>query len=293
MSAPFAPIVIRVSALSNYADCPRRGAARLFWKQIRDYGYRLRPTRRGIGAIVGIAEHKAVATCFGHKARTGTLPTGVTAVEVAVTELQAGIAGARGDIEFDGPNGATANQNEAEQQIIRMTTSYWLDVAPSVDAILVEERLEAEVSPGLILSGQPDIVAREPGAVRDLKTGVRMGNHSPQLGGYSLLARSHNLEITQAVIDWVPRVRLSKGQPLPVSASVPVAAAETAASNIVRHIEGDLRTFEEGDEERRIKPGDPWAFLANPSSSLCSPKYCPAFGTDFCHEGDPQRAKGL
>jgi hypothetical protein len=31
-------------------------------------------------------------------------------------------------------------------------------------------------------------------------------------------------------------------------------------------------------------PGDPWAFAANPSSMLCSAKFCPAYGSDFCTE---------
>ena len=76
-----------------------------------------------------------------------------------------------------------------------------------------------------------------------------------------------------------------------MSKPVAVAQAETAASNILRHIAGDLETFRNGDPVRRILPGDPWAFQANPSSILCSPKYCPAFGTTFCHEGDPAKER--
>jgi hypothetical protein len=166
-----------------------------------------------------------------------------------------------------------------------MTRAYFRSVAPRVDPIVVEERLEAEVSPGLVLSGQPDIVAREPRAVRDLKTGARLGSHAPQIGGYALLARSHALDIDEAAIDWVQRAPVAKPQPDPVSVELRVADAETAAANIIRHIAGDLRTFRYGDAERHILPGDPWAFLANPASMLCSPKYCPAHGTEFCREG--------
>jgi hypothetical protein len=279
------PIVIRCSALSNYSDCPRRGAARLFRNIIADAGYRLRETRRGIGAAVGTAIHKGAALCFEHKARHGDLPTAERAIDASIYELDDQIG--HQEIEYDGPRGGggTHNRNIAEQQIGRMTRGYWRTVAPTVDAIHVEERFEAEIAPGLVLSGQPDIIAREPGAVRDLKTGARIGNHAPQLGGYSLLARSHNLDINAASIDWVPRVPLAKSQPDPVSVEVKIAAAETAASNIIRHMEADLRTFREGDPARRIAPGDPWAFLANPSSMLCSKKYCPAHGTEWCHEG--------
>lgn len=277
-------ITIRVSALSGYPDCPRRGAVRLFWRIIHEAGFTLRRTRRGIGALVGVAVHHAAAACFDEKARRGSLPTETVAVDAAVFSLNPSIDEA-GEIEWDGPHGSTHNRNEAEQQTIRMTRSYWRTVAPTVDPIVVEERFEAAISPELILSGQPDIVAREPGAVRDLKTGARMQNHAPQLGGYSLLARSHNLDISEAVIDWLPRVSVKKEQPEPVSIVVHVANAETAASNIIRHIESDLRTFQHGDPERRILPGDPWSFLANPASMLCSPKFCAAYGTDFCREG--------
>lgn len=281
------PIVIRVSSLSGYSDCPRRGAARLFRSIIEDAGYRLRTTRRGIGAAVGTAVHKAASTCFEFKAEHGELPTAERAVDAAVYELDDAIG--HEEIEYDGPRGSTHSRGEAQEQTSRMVRSYWTSVAPTVDAIHVEERFEAEVSPGLVLSGQPDIICHEPGSVRDLKTGSRIGNHAPQLGGYSLLARSHNLDITEASIDWVPRVAVKKPQPDPVSVPVRIANAETAASNIIRHMENDLRTFQRGDPERRILPGDAWSFLANSSSMLCSPKYCPAFGTEWCHEGDPAK----
>jgi hypothetical protein len=280
------PIIIRVSSLTGYPDCPRRGAARLFWRVIRDAGFVLRSTNRGIGAAVGTAVHRAAALCFDVKAKTGELPSEGRAIDCAVYELADQIGHA--EIEYDGPRGATHNRNTAEQQTSRMTRGYWRTVAPSVDPILVEERLEAEIAPGLVLSGQPDIVAREPGSIRDLKTGARLGSHAPQLGGYSLLARSHKLDITEASIDWVPRVPLAKPQPDPVSVPVAIAAAESAATNIIRHIESDLRTFREGDPARRILPGDSWSFLANPSSMLCAEKYCPCWGVtgphSFCNE---------
>jgi hypothetical protein len=173
-----------------------------------------------------------------------------------------------------------------------MVCAYHQVIAPDIEPIAVEQRLEAEVEPGIVLSGQPDVVAREPHRVRDLKSGARRpSSAAPQVGGYALLARSHGLDIDSAAIDFIQRVRIDKPQPSPVSHPVPVAPAETAASNILRHIAGDLATFREGDPQRRILPGDPWAFMANPSSMLCSPKYCPAFGTDFCHEGDPAKER--
>jgi hypothetical protein len=46
--------------------------------------------------------------------------------------------------------------------------------------------------------------------------------------------------------------------------------------------------FQEGDPERRIRPGDPWAFQSNPNSVLCGERFCPAWGTDFCRDWMPK-----
>ena len=277
--------VIRCSALSSYPDCNRRGAARLFWREIIAAGHQLRPSPRGIGAAVGTAVHRAAEYALTEKAHSGTLPPASAAIDAARDSLQEELG--HGEIGFDA---TTATRGDALRQVIAMTKAYHRGVAPKVDPIIVEERLEAEVVPGVILSGQPDVVAREPHKVRDLKTGARQGgSHAPQIGGYSLLARSNGIDIVEAEIDFVQRVSTHKPQPDPTSKAVAVSLAETAATNILRHIEGDLRTFREGDPARRILPGDPWAFQANASSILCSPKYCSAFGTSFCHEGDPAK----
>jgi len=283
------PIIIRASALSTYPDCNRRGAARLFWREIEAAGFRLRHTARSIGALIGTAVHRAAEVTLTEKATSGVLPPVSVATDCAVQSL--GEQMRQGEIAFDG-TGPTYNRTDADHQTLGMIRIYHQIVAPEVRPLLIEQRLEAEAAPGLILSGQPDVVALEPGAIRDLKTGVRRSaSHAPQLGAYSLLSRSLGLDIDEASIDFIQRVRPGRPQPDPISKPVPIAQAETAATNILRHIEADLRTFRQGDPERRILPGDPWAFQANPASILCSPKWCPAFGTQFCKEGDPAKEK--
>jgi hypothetical protein len=277
-------ITIRVSALAGYPDCPRRGAARLFRHEIKAAGFKLRYLPRGIGALIGTAVHRGVSVVLGAKARTGTLPLRTVAIENSRESLADGVDGV--EVQYDGPNGATHNMRDAIDQVVRMTGVYHDNVAPTVNPILVEERLEAEVETGLVLSGQPDLVAREPGSIRDLKTGARMpSSFAPQVGGYSLLARTHGHKIERAAIDFVKRINPSKPQPVPVTSEAEIATAETAASAILRQIAMDIDTFRHGDDRRRIRPGDPWSFAANPSSMLCSPKYCAAFGTEFCKEG--------
>jgi PD-(D/E)XK nuclease superfamily len=284
------PTIIRCSSLSGWPDCPRRGAARLFRREIEAAGFRLRHTLRGIGAAIGTAVHRSAEIVLREKAHSGSLPPLSVATDCAVDTLGEEIG--RGEIGWDGSRGATHNVRDAERQVVSMSSAYHRVVAPAVHPIMAEERLEAEVEPGLVLSGQPDLVAREPHAVRDLKTGVRApASFAPQLGGYSLLARSHKLDIDTANIDFIARASANKPQPDPVTKEVMVAQAETAAVNILRHIAGDIATFRHGDTARRIRPGDPWAFQANPASVLCSPKWCPAFGTDFCREGDPAKER--
>jgi hypothetical protein len=284
---PAKPVVIRCSALTQYPDCARRSAARLFWQQIAAAGFRLRSTPHSIAAAVGLAVHKGAEVTLKEKASSGRLPPSTLGADCAAESVSAAI---KKGVAFDN---VTHNESEGQHQAVGMIRAYHRTIAPLIEPILVEERLEAEVAPGLMLSGQPDCVAREPGRIRDVKTSIRpRGTHAPQIGGYSLLARTYDLDIEQAAVDSIQRVAIGKPQPDPVSKPVGIRQAETAAANIIRTIERDLVTFRDGDPERRIMPGDPWAFMANPQSLLCSAKFCPAFGTDFCHEGGSDGERG-
>jgi hypothetical protein len=282
------PTIIRAAALSGYPDCNRRGAARLFRPEIEAAGYRLRQTSRGVGSAIGTSVHVAAKVTLEEKAKTGSLPPASVGTDAALDELHEQFSG--GEILFDH---STTSRNEATRQVLTMSRTYRSIVAPRVEPILIEERLEAEVMPGVILSGAPDLVAREPGAIRDLKTGARRPTSvAPQIGAYSLLARTHQIDIQEASIDFVQRVRHTRPQPDPTSVSMQVALAETAATRILAHINDDLNTFRHGDHAKNILPGDAWSFVANPSSTLCSEKYCPCWGVtgshSFCNEWQPK-----
>lgn len=280
MRGPPPTTVIRVSSLNAYPGCARQAATSIFWKEIADAGYRIRESVRGVGAAVGTAVHKAAEFMLREKATSGSLPPANFGQDVARDSIKEQVAEG---IQFDDGNRAiTRTAGEAIDQGARMSRLYHGIVAPEVNPIIVEERLTAEVRPGIILSGQPDVVAREPNKVRDLKTGGRMGDYGAQTGGYSLLVRSHDLHVEEASVDFIKRVRDPAKQTDPVVKPVPIAEAETTALNIIRHIEQDISTFRYGDPERGIRPQDPWAFMANPHSVLCSRKFCRAYGTDFC-----------
>jgi hypothetical protein len=274
------PVIVRASSTSNYPDCKRRCAAQMFPHDVKGAGYTLKQLPKSIGAHIGSGVHAGAAAMLKEKARTGKVGPAPQAVEIAIGEM-------RRRAEEDGVlyDDEAPNANGAESQVYRMTMSYRTHVAPRVQPIAIEERLECQVNDRLILSGQSDLIAREPGAVRDLKTGKMMGYHLPQLGSYSLLSRAHrDISIDRAFIDYVPRAPLSKPQPIPVSHEFDVATAEQVTAAIISEIDRDLVTFRHGDPERRLVPGDPRAFVANPNSRLCSAKWCGAFGSDFCPE---------
>lgn len=232
-----------------------------------------------VAATIGAATHRAGEVILREKAESGSPPTVGVGTDAARDYLVEALA--QGEITYDG---LTANRTDALRQVIAMSRTYYHKVAPRISPTLVEHRLEADFG-GIVVSGQADVVAVEPGQIDDLKTGARIpGNFNAQIGCYSLLARSAGLEIEQGAIDFIKRVPVGRVQPDPIRIIVPLAIAEQTAMNVIRHIVDDLRVFREGDDRLGLKAGDPAAFLANPNSVLCSAKYCPAHGTSFCHE---------
>lgn len=271
------PAFVRASALSGYADCPRRAAAKLFKPEIVAAGYDLRETARNIGASIGTAVHAGAALTLREKMGGARAPLSA-ATDCAVDEYRA-IAEEGMMFDKDSPT-----SNAAETQIVRMVDAFQREVAPSIDPVSVEEALEAETGFGIVLTGQKDVLARDPNELIDLKTGKRQAMHAPQIGAYSLLSKSNGLPVDKAAVKFIKRVAVSKPQPSTITTPYNLAQAENAALNVLRHIAGDLKVFREGDPSTGIMAGDAWAFAANPSSMLCSAKWCPAWGTSFCIE---------
>ncbi len=271
------PVFVRASALSGYADCPRRAAARLFKHEILAAGYELRETGRSIGASIGTAVHAGAALTLREKMAGGATPLSA-ATDCAVEEYRA-IAEEGMLFDRETPTG-----NAAESQIVRMVDVFQRAVVPHIEPIAVEERLECDTGFGIILTGQKDVLARDPNKLHDVKTGKRQSKHTAQLGSYSLLSKSHGYDVKSACTDFIQRVSLSKPQPEPVTTEYNLAKAENVALNTLRHIASDLEMFRNGDEKLGILPGDSSAFMTNPSSMLCSDKFCPAWGSSWCRE---------
>lgn len=272
--------IIRPSSLPAWNDCPRRTATQLYRPLILSAGYELRTLDNTIGAAVGRSVHAGAAFTMKSKIDTGELGADDDAGACALEEYSENVADG---VAWDD---ATPGRNDGERQILRMVRSYREHLAPKIEPISVERRIECDLGDGFVLSGQTDQVVREMGGgVRDLKTGKVQRANGSQYGSYSLLVRAHGGTVEALVEDYLPRVRLKLPQPEPVSHKFDVAACENAALDTINDMKAAVEEF-----VRRLQQGGrppEGAFRANPQSMLCSDKWCSAWGTAFCriHRG--------
>ena len=110
--------------------------------------------------------------------------------------------------------------------------------------------------------------------IQDFKSGTVKRVNIPQYGGYSLLVRTAGQKVDLLREIYVKRVGKTKAQPSPIVQDYDPAMAENFAYAIIKKIKSDLQAFR--------KSGSPWVWLPNPNSMMCSPHYCPAYGTKFC-----------
>lgn len=272
--------IIRSSSLPSYVDCPRRWAAQALIATLISIGFDIKKSLpKSIGASIGTATHGGVAYILTEKMSTGELGNQIEAEHRALEEL-------RTAMQQDGVlwDETSPNLSDSQKQIARMIKSYRRTLAPTINPIAIERRLQANVGDGFVLSGQSDTQAIEPDIIRDTKTGRHHRTHYAQLGSYSLLARTvHPEHKTKGVCtDFIPRVTLKKEQPDPITEFYDQGVAESAAHSTIDRIKADVAEF-----TRRVEAGNAppeHAFLANPGSNLCNPKFCPAHGSNFCRE---------
>jgi hypothetical protein len=264
---PETTLTIRVSMLPSYTDCPRRAAAKTFYRIIAAAGFELKKLPNSIGASVGTGVHAGAAYMLNQK-KDGSDINGKDAGEVAVVELRKQTADG---IIWDR---TTPNHNTAEKQTLRLTKLFEESCVPTFVPDLIENRRSAVIAPGWLLSGRPDVETTDK-TIRDWKTGAISRPYHSQMGGYSLLRRSQGCDKPRELIkDHLKRVAIDKPQPPVTSIVYDGPAAERAAWAVIAHIMRDVKAF--------LKSGDPWCFACNPMSMMCSEKYCPAFKSPFC-----------
>lgn len=256
---------IRCSMLPSWGDCSRRTAAKQYRKIVEGFGFVLRRLKPSIGAAIGTAVHHAAAAMLRDK-RDGKESTG-NVFESAVTAFLEEIA--PGAVWDD----TTPNTQAARRQIESLTTAY-LPIVEVREPLLVEEELKAAAGNGWTLTGTVDLFDAD-GVLDDLKTGVLPRPYIQQVGGYAMLLEANGHEVTGAGITFIKRVRVGKPQPAPVRTAFDLEPARRSAWAAVQEIRRDVEAFAER--------GDPYQLRANPMSLMCSEKYCPAWGTDFCN----------
>lgn len=264
-------IKIRVSNLPFYLDCPRRCSVNLFWREIKEAGFKVKWTPKGISAAVGSGLHGAagyIVNSIIHDGNKGKLED---ATEQGIMSLKEAL---EEGAEYDN---TTPNNNHAEKQIITLSRSYYHEVAPrlNLNNPSIEQNIKAKLDEDTIISGTPDLADEK--QIRDLKTGRESSYHA-QVGGYSLLRKSNNKPRPDELsIDFCPRVPIKKPYPGAYTIQYDVTFSEEFAFNIIRIIKRDIDNF--------LRTGDPWAFPPNPKSMLCGEKYCKAYKTNFCRLG--------
>lgn len=268
---------IRASTLNDYLDCPRRAAAANYADIIEGHGFTLREKRPHVGACIGTSAHKSSEFILVNRPKLSD------AVEIGIEEFKK-ISG--DGVEWDS---TTPERNTAEHQVKSIILTYFHDVAPGVVPIDWQGRpgteiyLEGDLGDGVKLTGHMDVFDGAMMTPRDTKSGMRDKLFFSQLGGYVLLAMANGLDVqSNPIIDWVPRPKKKEGAKY-FRMDYDKDVCSKTAYNITQKIKQDVNNFE--------KTSDPWSFTPNINSTLCSNKFCPAHGTDFCEltKSKPER----
>ena len=270
-------ISIRSSLLPTYLDCPRRAAAQQWPDTVASSGHKLRRQNKNVLALIGTGTHSGAQYQMICKKDGEVLTDGLCSrsVEAGICKYR---EEAQDGVDYDD---TTRNQNAAETQITRLTKLYYFEVAPEINPYWIEKQMEVIFGEWRV-SGQLDILTQKTEhtfGLRDTKTGAKIKLHQAQLGNYAMLASrelkkiNSKYSIADCGIDFLHRAALNK----PVShkyLGYNLRTAERLALETLRRIKYDYTNF--------IEAGDPWCFMVNTNSMLCSPKYCRAFGTDWC-----------
>lgn len=271
--------VVRASSLPQFADCPRRFAARTLAAELIAAGYKINKNMRtSIGAKIGTATHAGAAYLMSEKMKSGEIGNQTEAEHRAMDEFTQSMQ--EGIIWDD----TSPNQSDSQKQLVRMLKVFRHGIAPDIRPFAVETRLEAAFDEDFIVSGQSDLQLLELESIDDLKTGTKPGRHFAQIGSYSLLARTAypDIHVSKLRVNFIPRVSVNKPQPEAVIEEYNQVVAENAALSTLKQIKHTIDDFRKALKENNMPPEH--VFLANPSSMLCSEKYCSAFGTNFCRE---------
>lgn len=276
----FGTLSVRGSSLPTFEQCQRKFGADYIIDKKLDIGIELRSTKQNVGSVVGLSVHDGHSYLMSQLARTGSQggdERAIHATERACSKLkeleQFGI----------GMDLTTPNLSDAARTVSRMMRRIHRKHCPDTEPLLVEQELTANFSyrddgeaQKVILTGRPDTYLFG-SILPDLKTGQRKPQAYAQMGIYYAMLQANNYPVSVIYLLWLQRVKVTARQPSGITIPIEPKQAKAQAFSVAKHANRGLR--------RLLTTGDPESLVANPSCTLCDPKYCAAFGTSFCRIG--------
>ena len=275
----------RASSLSALESCPRRFAAEFVISAGISDQFDLPVVRRPvhIGALIGTACHVGFAEQMrevkrtgehGSKQRLNNITSAATSEFATISREAPGVI----------TDATTASKRDGVKAVTKIVERFFWDIKIDGEPEIIEKGGKAIFPSGddgddFQVTGTLDlhIVNANRSRIEDHKTGRNRPQALAQIGIYSLLIKSNGKRVNDARINYSRRVAFSRPQPHLEKIAYDLGVAEHHALTVAREAN---RTI-----SRLLKTGDANTVVANPSCYLCSPKFCPAYGTNFCHVG--------
>lgn len=273
--------IIRASSLPTYNDCARMASASVLVQDEKGQErllpelfdrYKINPKKRGRRAHLGTAFHAAMEYIMRQKITKleWTYAAAAIAMEQALVEG------------FDDTDDDKAIPDvETGMRILNNMLTVASIRADELDPVATELELEMLVTRDTILRGHTDLLAKarcsDGIAVHDWKSsGAAVPKpYTSQIGGYANLARANGYEVEEGYTETVRTLKRKESQLITTAYDV-IEASKFAQATVERF---------SANIDRYVGTADPNSFNANPSSSLCSQKFCPVWGTDYCTVG--------
>ena len=272
-------IELRASSLPGYTDCPRRAAARMFKPELAALGHDIAPARSSVSASIGTALHSMMADLLRRKQAYGSLtPDDITiAVDGVRPAFESELAS---EVIWDQ---TTPHLQTAFKQLRAMAGAF-LPIARHVEPLFIEQAFTKLVNPvggdatPVLLTGHLDVMDVR-NEIHDHKTGVKFPSCHAQLGAYAMLAEYNGHEVSNVRVNFVQRLGVTKlDQAEAQTVRLPLEPCMSAAWSTIKQFQLHYLDW--------VNSREPEAFPANPVSMMCTPKYCPAYGTSFCQLGE-------
>lgn len=272
-------ISIRASSLEDFTACERRFAARWLIDSDHAMARHLKRPRQHIGAVVGRASHIGVAYLLNELKLTGSHGGALRTRHAKQAAAEKYHEDTTKPVATDDTTKTVTQGLVAAHKIIE---AYHDNVRHDCEPDIIEKGLSAEGGGAgtdlerYRITGTMDNYLFD-GTLEDLKTGVNRPKPFGQQGAYSQILTANGKRVDRIRIRYAQRVSQNRGVSGIEAINLDVIACERHAIELINRAAGGL--------QRLVKTGDPASFLANPADRLCSDKFCPAHGTDFCPYG--------